>query len=292
MRWVVIAYVPVVHFGYLSMLEKYVQQHGSENGTVLLLDSSLFPDSRPLAKDLRALDSQLIQKQLQVWNSQLTIDVLKTAQSIKHWEGKFSSFDKIIAPDEELTHTLFDSFFSDIKSLVHFDPIFLRWDASRSRSRKDAHPAKHITRDTFFRTCMNVAHNEAAQSLDWWRQVGAAVVLSNQKEPSIVTHNTHLPYDQQPYVDGDPRADFSSGVCIEFASSIHAEALLVAIAARKGMSLEGASLFVTTFPCPVCARLIAKTGVKKVFYSEGYSLLKGQEILEHEGIEVIQVLEK
>jgi dCMP deaminase len=50
----------------------------------------------------------------------------------------------------------------------------------------------------------------------------------------------------------------------------HAEANAIYQAARNGVSLNGAVLYVTTFPCPTCAKAIIQTGLTKVYYLFGY----------------------
>lgn len=58
---------------------------------------------------------------------------------------------------------------------------------------------------------------------------------------------------------------------IEFCRAIHAEMDAITSAARNGViSLQGASLFSTTFPCHNCARHIVATGISKVYYIEPY----------------------
>ena len=47
--------------------------------------------------------------------------------------------------------------------------------------------------------------------------------------------------------------------------------------------------FVSTFPCPVCAKSIAVAGIKKVYYCQGYSLLDAEDILRPYGVELIFV---
>ena len=66
-----------------------------------------------------------------------------------------------------------------------------------------------------------------------------------------------VPDEQIHYSEGDPRSDFSKGVNVELSLFFHSEAQLIAEAAKKGISLEGASMYATTFPCPPCAKLIA-----------------------------------
>jgi cytidine deaminase len=41
-------------------------------------------------------------------------------------------------------------------------------------------------------------------------------------------------------------------------------------AARRGVPIEGATLYCTTFPCHLCARHIIGTGLKRVVYIEPY----------------------
>ena len=59
--------------------------------------------------------------------------------------------------------------------------------------------------------------------------------------------------------------------------------------AKRGIALEGASIYVTTFPCPVCAKSVALSGIKKVYYSKGYSLLDAEDILRAYGVEIVLV---
>lgn len=57
------------------------------------------------------------------------------------------------------------------------------------------------------------------------------------------------------------------GHCIR---SVHAEANLVAWAARTGTSLESTTMYCTHEPCRNCAKLIANAGIEMVWYGEAY----------------------
>jgi dCMP deaminase len=48
-------------------------------------------------------------------------------------------------------------------------------------------------------------------------------------------------------------------------------------------------MFVTDFPCPPCAKLIAGAGIAKLYFVEGYAVLDGQDVLEAAGVEIVQV---
>jgi dCMP deaminase len=128
---------------------------------------------------------------------------------------------------------------------------------------------------------------EAGKSSDWWRHVASAIVKDGKV--LLVAHNHHIPSAQTPYIQGDPRSDFQKGVNLELSTAIHSEASLIAQAAEKGISLRGASVYVTTFPCPPCAKLIAYSGIKKVYYSSGYGVLDGESVLKVKGVEIIFV---
>ena len=128
---------------------------------------------------------------------------------------------------------------------------------------------------------------QARLSSDWWRQVGALIVRDD--DLLGVAYNEHRPTEYSPYLNGDPRNDFSRGVHIELSTAIHAEARLVARAARDGRSLAGADLYVSTFPCPPCARLVAEAGVRRCFFAGPYATLDGDAVLRAAGVELIWV---
>jgi dCMP deaminase len=50
----------------------------------------------------------------------------------------------------------------------------------------------------------------------------------------------------------------------------HAEANAIAQAARYGVAIKGASLYVTLEPCFVCLKLLATAQIEKVYYELGY----------------------
>lgn len=57
---------------------------------------------------------------------------------------------------------------------------------------------------------------------------------------------------------------------LEFGRSVHAEMAAITTAARLGISLVGATMYVTTFPCHICARHIVASGIRNVYYVEPY----------------------
>ncbi len=53
-------------------------------------------------------------------------------------------------------------------------------------------------------------------------------------------------------------------------ATVHAEQNAVADAARRGISLEGATAYLTHFPCINCAKILASAGIRKIIYHLDY----------------------
>jgi cytidine deaminase len=57
---------------------------------------------------------------------------------------------------------------------------------------------------------------------------------------------------------------------LEFGRSLHAEMAAILDSSRKGVSVVGGTLYCTTFPCHLCARMIIGAGIHRVVYMEPY----------------------
>lgn len=65
---------------------------------------------------------------------------------------------------------------------------------------------------------------------------------------------------------------------LEFGRVLHAEMAAITDAARRGVSTTGTTLYCTTFPCHLCARLIISSGVSRVVFIEPYPKSKAYEL--------------
>ncbi len=77
-----------------------------------------------------------------------------------------------------------------------------------------------------------------------------------------------------------------SGERQELCRATHAEANAIIQAAVHGVSTAGATLYCTTAPCTVCAKMLINAGVVRVVYSEGYPDALGLEMLRQAGVSV------
>lgn len=53
-------------------------------------------------------------------------------------------------------------------------------------------------------------------------------------------------------------------------ATVHAEQNAIADAARRGISVQGATAYITHFPCINCAKILASSGIRAVRYHEDY----------------------
>lgn len=53
-------------------------------------------------------------------------------------------------------------------------------------------------------------------------------------------------------------------------ATVHAEQNAVADAARRGISVEGATAYISHFPCVNCAKVLAAAGIRRVLYHFDY----------------------
>jgi dCMP deaminase len=260
----------VIHSGYLAFLDR-----NADATEVLVLGASFADEFPVLRKEIRALAPE--RAAAYVGGVVVERGTLATAVTA----------DTLVVPDEEIMRALVSAYRLDAGRDVVYERTFLRWDRSWSTVGRPADHDGVITVDELARSFMAAAVVESARSSDWWRQVGA--VAARDGTVLAVAHNEHQPTEYAPYVDGDPRNDFSRGVRADLSTAIHAEAAIVGRAARDGLALAGADLYVSTFPCPACARLVAEAGFARCYFAGPYAVLDGDAILRAAGVELIWV---
>lgn len=263
-------YVPVIHEGYL----RWFSQH--PRVPIALVTPSEIEIRRDLLKDIRRLDVTEVQAMLALTlDRQVSIGWKRLMRDLPDGIGR------LIMPDEPVMHELSAGLEAEF-DLV-FEPAFLRWHAGNVELEQEV-DVPVIGQTKFERELWSSLGREAQRSADWWRQVACAVVRDEEVILSAI--NTLRPDEYVVSYLGDPRAIFNKGVKLELAHFIHAEATVIAQAARRGIPLAGAELYVSTFPCPSCAKLVAEAGFARVIYRAGYSVLDGETVLTAAGIQI------
>ena len=69
----------------------------------------------------------------------------------------------------------------------------------------------------------------------------------------------------------------------------HAEANAISKLARNHESGQDAAMFVTTVPCMDCAKLIAQSGIKEIYFAEDYRKTDGLDFLKKCGVKIVQL---
>jgi len=272
----VLLYLPVIHSGYEGFLARH-----ADAAEILLLGAGFTAAYPSLAKDIRALPPERAAEYLRGAGSAAPVRVVEP-DGLAALTG-----DPLVLPDEEIMRDIAGRYHLDDGRTVLFDRTFLRWDRDWATAKGPVTFDGEITAAELPRELLGRAEAVAGHSSDWWRQVGA--VAARDGRVLGCAWNRHHPTEYAPYLSGDPRDAFERGVRADLSTAIHAEAALIAGAARDGTSLAGADLYTTTFPCPSCARLIVEAGFRRCFFAGQYSVLDGEQTLRARGISLIWV---
>ncbi len=74
--------------------------------------------------------------------------------------------------------------------------------------------------------------------------------------------------------------------------TIHAEINAIAQAAKHGVEIAGADIYVTASPCYHCLKTLINTGITRIVYLKPYKMHRIEPLLEHSSIELVQVSEE
>ena len=149
-----------------------------------------------------------------------------------------------------------------------------------SDKRKD-----YISWDEYF---MGVALLSGMRSKDPNTQVGACIVSPEHKILSMGYNGLPIGCsdDEFPWCrDGDPLEN-------KYFYTAHSE--LNAILNYRGGSLDGATIYVTLFPCNECAKAIIQSGIRKIVYEcDKYAnednVKASKRMLQAAGVELVQL---
>ena len=276
MQKAIVSYVSTPHRGYIDFFRAHT------DGILYILGRELIAGFAPLHRHLPGNAPEDVLRM--IWSLGIFDDVrILTPTNLE--EVRRSS--SIIMPDEDVSRHLVESCFKGL-NIVLDGRWRLRWHKDAALAGKRPEEEGTVTAEEFALELMGEACIRAAQSPDWWRQIGA--VLVRDREILLTAYNVHFPTEHSAYILGDPRSNFEPGERIDVSLALHAEMNILSTAAREGIRTKGCDLFVTTFPCPPCAYAVANSGIRRLYYAEGYSLVAGAEALNSRGVEIIRVL--
>lgn len=132
---------------------------------------------------------------------------------------------------------------------------------------------------------MNIAVQVSLRSTCTRRRVGAVIVKDNR---ILSTGYNGSPSGMINCTDCKDRCyrslnNIPSGEDLHLCYAIHAEQNAIMNALRTGEKLDGASIYITTFPCSTCAKLILQSGIRYIYYIDTYKDDFTKDMLEEVG---------
>ena len=128
---------------------------------------------------------------------------------------------------------------------------------------------------------MKIAEDVATRSTCDRKYVGAVVV----RDKMILSTGYNGSIKGLPHCD-EVGHEMENGHCVR---TVHAEANAIVQAARTGGTIDGADIYVTASPCYYCFKLIANSGIKRIFYGELYRDERINTHAKEAGIELIHL---
>ncbi len=132
---------------------------------------------------------------------------------------------------------------------------------------KKKHTDKRISWDEYF---MQIAHLVSQRSTCLRRKVGAVIVKDKRMlatgyngAPSGLAHCLDIGCLRE-------KLKIPSGERHELCRGLHAEQNAVIQASLYGISVKGATFYVTNQPCIICAKMLINSGIKEIVIDAGY----------------------
>ncbi len=266
----VVAYIPVLHEGY----RRFLQAHPHP---VHLIGPELYTDYRPLAKDIRALSAEEVAPALAAWGHEVHVLDAAAARELAAQQPQLT------LPAEDVSYQVVERYFP--RAEVLYDTAFLRWDKPRVVSLLATAAGPGDRRATTSRRSPRPRREQQHRLLapgrrrdplrrrharsDAQRAPPAPSVRLRRRRPALELLPGRAP--------GAEHRDARGGAPDRRRR------------ARPDASTQGAELYVTDFPCPPCAKLIAAGGIARVYYRTGYAVLDGEDVLGAAGVEIVKI---
>jgi dCMP deaminase len=131
---------------------------------------------------------------------------------------------------------------------------------------------------------VEIARQVATRSTCLRRQVGAVIV----RDRRILTTGYNGPPSGVSHCDiaGCLREELGipSGQRLDICRALHAEQNSIIQAALRGVSTQGAMIYVTHQPCFTCAKMIINAGIVRIMYADGYPDEMACQVLSEAGV--------
>ena len=144
-----------------------------------------------------------------------------------------------------------------------------------------------MERPTWDEYFMKITQTVAERSTCLRRHVGALLVLDKHilstgynGSPKGLRHCSEVGCLRE-------RQNIPSGERHEMCRGLHAEMNALLQAASHGIRIEGSTLYSTTYPCSLCAKMLINGGIVRIVAAQDYPDALAKEMLEEAKIEVV-----
>ncbi len=155
--------------------------------------------------------------------------------------------------------------------------------------KKSSHNSASASRDTrpsWDEYFLKITREVAQRSTCLRRQVGATLVLDKHilatgynGAPKGLVHCTEIGCLRD-------KLGIPSGERQELCRGLHAEMNALLQAANLGISMAGATLYTTSHPCVLCAKMLINCGVRRIVALSDYPDWLAKEMLQEAGVNV------
>lgn len=128
---------------------------------------------------------------------------------------------------------------------------------------------------------MGIAHQAATRSTCLRKKVGAVIV----RDKTILSTGYNGSIRGLAHCE-DVGCMIEDGHCV---ATVHAEANAIIQAAKNGVAIDGAELYTSASPCWGCFKLIANSGIRRIYYGEFYQDERSREVASRLGIELVDL---
>jgi len=137
---------------------------------------------------------------------------------------------------------------------------------------------RRVTWNEYF---MKIAEQVATRSTCDRKHIGAVIV----RDKTILSTGYNGSLRGAPHCD-EVWHDMENGHCVR---TVHAEANAVAQAAKNGVALLDAEIYVTASPCLTCFKLLANSGIRTIYYKEFYRDERITEYAKQSGVTLVHM---
>jgi dCMP deaminase len=143
---------------------------------------------------------------------------------------------------------------------------------------------------------LNFKNNHQNERLEWDNYFMSIAVLASCRSPCerlhvgsvIVKNNRIISMGYNGFIAGAPHISIVEHGHEQ--STIHSEINALTDCARRGVSLDGATIYITHYPCINCFKAIAACGIKKIIYLDDYNNnLNVSNLANNSNIEIIKL---